>query len=99
MIASVMEVDATIPADERARATAAVQPGAIAALRGVGKTFPNGVVAVRDLDLDIRQGEFVTLLGPSGCGKSTALRMLAGLVPPSRGTIVWREEPVPGALS
>ena len=74
-------------------------PGVVAALRGVRKVFPNGVVAVENLNLDIRQGEFVTLLGPSGCGKSTALRMLAGLIPPSEGEIVWRERPVPGALS
>lgn len=68
-------------------------------LRGVGKTFPNGVVAVEGLDLDILDGEFVTLLGPSGCGKSTALRMLAGLVPPSRGAIEWRDQRAPGDLS
>jgi NitT/TauT family transport system ATP-binding protein len=71
----------------------------IAAMRGVSKTFPTGVVAVQNLDLDIRQGEFVSLLGPSGCGKSTALRMLAGLIPPSQGTIAWREERAPGDLS
>jgi NitT/TauT family transport system ATP-binding protein len=71
----------------------------VATLRGVSKIFPNGVVAVQNLDLDIRQGEFVSLLGPSGCGKSTALRMLAGLVPPSQGTIAWREERAPGNLS
>jgi len=72
---------------------------AIAALRGISKTFPTGVTAVKDLDLEIRQGEFLTLLGPSGCGKSTALRMLAGLVPPSQGRIVWREKQQPGDLS
>ncbi len=48
-------------------------------LRGVGKTFANGVVALDRLDLDVRPGEFVSLLGPSGCGKSTALRIIAGL--------------------
>jgi ABC-type Fe3+/spermidine/putrescine transport system ATPase subunit len=44
--------------------------------------------AVSDVDLDIRSGEFVSLLGPSGCGKSTLLRMLAGLIEPSDGMIV-----------
>lgn len=45
-------------------------------------------VAVRGIDLDVRPGEFVTLLGPSGCGKTTCLRMVAGFVAPSRGRIV-----------
>jgi NitT/TauT family transport system ATP-binding protein len=72
---------------------------AVATLRGVSKTFPNGVVAVKSLDLDIHDGEFVSLLGPSGCGKSTALRMLAGLIPPSQGVIAWRERRAPGDLS
>jgi len=60
---------------------------ALAAFRGVGKAFPNGIVALDQLDLEIRDGEFLTILGPSGCGKSTALRLLAGLIEPSRGTI------------
>src|SRR5690606_15510211 len=60
----------------------------LAAFRGVGKTFPNGVIALDGLDLTIRQGEFLTLLGPSGCGKSTALRLLAGLADPTAGEIV-----------
>jgi multiple sugar transport system ATP-binding protein len=46
---------------------------------GVTKAFDDGTVAVRDLDLEIRDGEFMVLVGPSGSGKSTALRMLAGL--------------------
>jgi multiple sugar transport system ATP-binding protein len=45
----------------------------------VNKTYPNGQVAVSDLNLDIEDGEFLVLVGPSGCGKSTALRMIAGL--------------------
>jgi NitT/TauT family transport system ATP-binding protein len=61
----------------------------VVALDGVGKTFANGVVALDRLDLDVRPGEFVSLLGPSGCGKSTALRIIAGLSEPSRGTIAW----------
>jgi NitT/TauT family transport system ATP-binding protein len=61
----------------------------LATLRGIAKTFPNGTLAVDGLDLDIADGEFLTLLGPSGCGKSTALRMLAGLMPPTSGTIDW----------
>ena len=61
----------------------------VVALRGVGKTFSNGVVALDRLNLDVWPGEFVSLLGPSGCGKSTALRLIAGLSEPSRGTIEW----------
>jgi len=45
----------------------------------VGKRYPDGFAAVRDLDLEIADGEFLVLVGPSGCGKSTALRMIAGL--------------------
>jgi NitT/TauT family transport system ATP-binding protein len=60
----------------------------LAAFRGVGKTFPNGIVALDRLDFSIKQGEFLTLLGPSGCGKSTALRLLAGLIEPSAGEVV-----------
>ena len=62
----------------------------LATLRGVGKTFANGVVALDGVDLDVRDGEFLSLLGPSGCGKSTILRLLAGLAAPSRGTIAWQ---------
>lgn len=60
-------------------------------LDGVGKTFSNGTVALTGLDLDIRAGEFLSLLGPSGCGKSTVLRMVAGLAAPSRGAIQWSD--------
>jgi NitT/TauT family transport system ATP-binding protein len=56
-------------------------------LRGVTKTYDSGVMALGPLDLDIRRGEFVSLLGPSGCGKSTALRLIAGLAAPSAGSV------------
>lgn len=46
-----------------------------------------GVLAVQDVNLEIRPGEFVTFIGPSGCGKSTVLNMLAGLITPTHGTI------------
>jgi NitT/TauT family transport system ATP-binding protein len=58
-------------------------------LAGVRKVFPNGTVALERLDLDIHDGEFVSLIGPSGCGKSTALRLIAGLTDSSGGTIAW----------
>src|SRR6266436_9832755 len=56
-------------------------------LRGLTKAYGNGVMALGPLDLDVRQGEFVSLLGPSGCGKSTALRLIAGLAAPTRGNV------------
>ena len=49
------------------------------------------LLALDGLDLDVRDGEFLSLLGPSGCGKSTALRIIAGLSEPSRGTVTWRD--------
>ena len=63
----------------------------IVSLRGVGKLFGTGTLALDGLDLDVREGEFLSLLGPSGCGKSTALRIIAGLSEPSRGTVAWRD--------
>jgi iron(III) transport system ATP-binding protein len=56
------------------------------AIRNVGRDF-GGVAAVRDFSLDIAPGAFVSLLGPSGCGKTTMLRMIAGFIAPTRGTI------------
>ena len=58
-------------------------------LQGLGKTFANGAQALDGVDLDVRRGEFVSLLGPSGCGKSTALRLMAGLSQPSAGSVTW----------
>src|SRR4051812_2301377 len=63
---------------------------ALLALRSVGKVFSNGVTALSDVNLAIREGDFVSLLGPSGCGKSTALRLIAGLSTPTSGVLDWR---------
>lgn len=57
--------------------------------RNVGKTFSTGVAALRDVNLTVREGDFLSLLGPSGCGKSTALRLIAGLAMPTSGRIDW----------
>ena len=59
-------------------------------IRGLSKRFGAGeadVAAVDDLDLDIKDNSFVTLLGPSGCGKTTTLRLIAGYIVPDKGTI------------
>ena len=53
----------------------------------INKLYENGFHAVRDLDLEIADGEFLVLVGPSGCGKSTSLRMLAGLEEVTEGSI------------
>src|SRR3954447_22021803 len=55
---------------------------------GVWKRYPDGFEAVKDLNLDIHDGEFMILVGPSGCGKSTALRMVAGLEEITEGDLI-----------
>ena len=62
-------------------------PSAGIRLEAISKTYPNGQVAVRPLDLAAAPGEFLVLVGPSGCGKSTLLRLIAGLETPSSGHI------------
>ena len=56
-------------------------------LENISKIYPGDVYAVREIDLQIRDGEFLVLVGPSGCGKSTTLRMVAGLESISEGTL------------
>ena len=56
--------------------------------RGVSKRFPDGTVAVDDLDLEVRDGGITVFVGPSGCGKTTSLRMVNRMVDPSSGTIL-----------
>jgi len=63
-------------------------------LEGIAKVYPNGHAAVRPLDLEIADGEFLVLVGPSGCGKSTLLRLVAGLETPTAGRIVIGDEDV-----
>ena len=65
-------------------------------LDGVSKRYPDGTVAVHDLDLEVRRGELVALLGPSGCGKSTTLRMVNRLVEPTSGRILLDGRDVTG---
>jgi putative ABC transport system ATP-binding protein len=68
--------------------------------RGLCKTYGSGgaaIHALRGLDLDIYQGEFVVLLGPSGSGKSTLLNILGGLDAPTSGRAAWRDHELTGA--
>jgi NitT/TauT family transport system ATP-binding protein len=62
---------------------------AIVEARGVCKTYDTGTRALAQVNLDIRHGEFLTLVGPSGCGKSTLLSLIAGLSRPTAGRVRW----------
>ncbi len=66
-------------------------------LAGVGKTYPDGTVAVHDLDLDVPRGAMVVLVGPSGCGKSTTLKMVNRLIEPTTGRIFLDGEDITDA--
>src|SRR5271168_281862 len=74
-----------------------IPDGAKIRLAGVGKRFATRgqeIEALRPLDLAVRAQEFVALVGPSGCGKSTILNLVAGLLPPSEGTVYYDGAPV-----
>src|SRR6202795_975320 len=73
----------------------AAQAPAEVRLEGLRKTFGD-VVAVAGVDLEVREGEFFSLLGPSGCGKTTCLRMIAGFEEPTAGRIVLHGRDVSG---
>src|SRR5262244_2017890 len=80
------------PHDVSSRKEAASSAKVAMRLEGLWKTYPgNAQPAVKDLTLDVHDGEIVTLLGPSGCGKTTTLRMAAGLEVPDLGDIFFSE--------
>jgi ABC-2 type transport system ATP-binding protein len=70
-----------------AKTVTAAQPEAVALLAGVTKRYGNGVLALDNLSLQLRQGEIVALLGPNGAGKSTAVKLLMGLSSPTSGDV------------
>ena len=67
--------------------------GNIVEIKGVNKIYGTNHV-VKDLDLEVREGEFLTLLGSSGCGKTTTLRMIAGFEEPTSGSITVEGESI-----
>lgn len=82
-----------LPSDLRAANQAGGE--VLAQARNVSVTFgepPGGVTVLKDVDLDVRKGEFLILLGPSGCGKSTLLRLFSRHLLPSRGSVEFRGE-------
>jgi NitT/TauT family transport system ATP-binding protein len=88
-----------------AAAAVARVPGADVAvvharLRGVTRVFTGKlpVHALGPLDLDLSRGEFFSVVGPSGCGKSTLMDLIAGLNPPTEGTITFEDKPVAGEV-
>jgi NitT/TauT family transport system ATP-binding protein len=69
----------------------------LVSLKSISKTFSTGTIALKDMTIDIAEGQFLSLLGPSGCGKSTVLRIIAGLGEPTSGTIEWPDAPAAAA--
>ena len=67
--------------------SAKIYPARDVSIEGLSKVYPGGVAALKDVSLDIKEGEFVSLLGPSGCGKTTILNCIAGLEHPTEGRI------------
>ena len=63
-------------------------------LKQLSKTYDNGTKALRDVDLTVRDQDFLVLLGPSGCGKTTLLRLVAGLEKPTSGEILFDGRPL-----
>jgi putative spermidine/putrescine transport system ATP-binding protein len=85
--------DLSVPFAKTAATTAATP---LVRFAGVQKTYDGVQLVVRQLDLDIRRGEFLTLLGPSGSGKTTTLMMLAGFESPTAGDILLDGRPITG---
>lgn len=73
-------------------------------INGLGKTYSNrknqeSTPAVQDVDLEVKRGEFVSILGPSGCGKSTLLNIVAGLLEPTTGDVIVDDEMILSPLT
>jgi NitT/TauT family transport system ATP-binding protein len=75
--------------DKTDRATASGDRPPVVEVLSAEKVFANGTRALAPIDLTIADGEFLTLIGPSGCGKSTLLKLIANLIEPSDGRLLW----------
>ncbi len=88
------------PAPPAGRPANARRPAVLLRAEGITKSvpLPGGATldVLRDIDLEVREGEIVALLGRSGSGKSTLLRIVAGLIPPSEGRVLYRNRPLRG---
>jgi NitT/TauT family transport system ATP-binding protein len=81
----------------KADISSARSPGpAAVSIRAVGKTFGTGFQALSDINLDIREGQFLSIVGASGCGKSTLLQIVAGLTAASSGQVLLGGTPIVG---
>jgi len=88
----------TLAAQKAAAVQADLRGRPVYQLRGVSKHYAHGHIKALDtIDLTLREGTFSSVIGPSGCGKSTLLKIMAGLVSPTRGSVVLEGKPVTGA--
>ena len=72
------------------------QKNSIIDLQNISVIFEDGEQVLRDFNLSIRNGEFVTLLGQSGCGKTTTLRVIAGFIEPQSGNVLFDGKKING---
>ena len=77
-----------MPSPSTAAKAVPPEQGPAVEIRGLTKVYPGGVEALNDISLDIPRGQLTTLLGPSGCGKTTMLKIIAGLLPATSGTVL-----------
>jgi NitT/TauT family transport system ATP-binding protein len=85
-----------LPESERGTVERTAGPPPAVVLSGVTRRYSGGTLALKQIDLQVSEGEFVSLVGPSGCGKSTLLHLIAGLDQPDDGAITAHGQPVVG---
>lgn len=74
----------------------ATEPKVLLRLEGIEQLYDGKIRILGPLDLDVREGEFLSLVGPSGCGKSTLLRIITGVLRPTRGVVRLGDRPLSG---